>query len=352
MSRRAREGTALVQVARIALRFCRQVGEPHMVHRGRPLAIPTWVIAVMIIVAILQRRKTKSSQWAFWRERPSLWAEVFPHSSLPARSTFFHRYRRCHELLEKALKQGGREAIRRGWAQAECVAGDKSVIPARGRCPYPKSWRKTRKRVDYGAGWCKNNHHGWVWGYSYEVVVTAPGPGGVIWPLLASAAPANRHEQKSMLTKVAAIPPCTRFGLFDKGYDGNELAERFEDAASPRRRHFLCPEIRRSNTGKIPVKEHKRSRKRKRQAQRRQQRREFFQHPRQQRLYARRLITVEPYHERLKQLFELQDRVWHWGADNNRTQLLAAHFAYQTLLHYNHQLGNHNSHLQRLLDKL
>jgi hypothetical protein len=350
MSRRATDGAALVNVGRLARRFCRQAGEPHVVPRGRPLAIPSWVIAVMIIVALLQRRKTKSAQWAFWRERPALFERLFPGRRLPARSTFFCRYRTCHHLLERALRCGGREAVRRGWADAHCVAGDKSVIAARGRHPYPKRWRKRRKRVDYGAGWSYSAHQGWVWGYAYEVVVTAPGPGGVVWPLLASADPANRHEQKSMLTKVPALPRSTRWGLFDRAYDGNALAERFEDAAPGRR--FLCPEIRRSNVGKPPAKVHKCNRKRRRQAERRRRRREFFLRPAQQRRYARRLITVEPYNERVKRLFELQDRVWHWGAENNRTQLLAAHFAYQTLLHYNHRLGNHNAHLQWLFDKL
>jgi hypothetical protein len=38
-------------------------------------------------------------------------------------------------------------------------------------------------------------------------------------------------------------------------------------------------------------------------------------------------------------VFELE-HVWHRGLDNNRTQVLAAIFAYQVLLRYNHRHGN------------
>jgi len=42
---------------------------------------------------------------------------------------------------------------------------------------------------------------------------------------------------------------------------------------------------------------------------------------------------------------ELDDRVWHRGLDNNRTQLLAALFAYQLLVRYNHRRGHKNGQI-------
>jgi hypothetical protein len=38
--------------------------------------------------------------------------------------------------------------------------------------------------VDEQASWGYSPHHGWVYGYSYEVLVSAT-PGGLIFPLLA-----------------------------------------------------------------------------------------------------------------------------------------------------------------------
>ncbi|MBN1395915.1 MAG: hypothetical protein JW959_12910 [Pirellulales bacterium] len=69
-------------------------------------------------------------------------------------------------------------------------------------------------------------------------------------------------------------------------------------------------------------------------------------------LYARRGQTIEPFNDWLKLLFELDHRVWHRGLENNRTQLLAAIFAYQLLLRYNYRCGNHNGQAQWILDTL
>lgn len=54
-------------------------------------------------------------------------------------------------------------------------------------------------------------------------------------------------------------------------------------------------------------------------------------------------MTVEPFNERFKTLFEFHDRVWHRGLDNNRTQILAALFTYQLLLAYNRTRGRNNA---------
>ena len=51
-------------------------------------------------------------------------------------------------------------------------------------------------------------------------------------------------------------------------------------------------------------------------------------------------------------LFELTDRVWHRGLENNRTQLMAALFAYQTLVRYNHRRGNENGQVHWIPDML
>jgi hypothetical protein len=44
--------------------------------------------------------------------------------------------------------------------------------------------------------------------------------------------------------------------------------------------------------------------------------------------------------------------VWHRGLDNNRTQLLAAIFAYQLLVRYNHKKNQFNGQIRHLLDTL
>ena len=61
---------------------------------------------------------------------------------------------------------------------------------------------------------------------------------------------------------------------------------------------------------------------------------------------------MEPFHEWFKNSFELADRVWHRGLQNNQTQLLASLFAYQLLLRYNHRCGHRNGQVQWILDTL
>jgi hypothetical protein len=69
-------------------------------------------------------------------------------------------------------------------------------------------------------------------------------------------------------------------------------------------------------------------------------------------LYGRRSLTIEPFNSWFKQLFEVARNVWHRGLFNNRTQLLAAMFVYQSLVCHNHSLGNSNARLKCNLDTL
>jgi hypothetical protein len=69
-------------------------------------------------------------------------------------------------------------------------------------------------------------------------------------------------------------------------------------------------------------------------------------------LYARRKKTVEPFNQWFKSLFELDQRVRHRGLDNNRTQILAAIFAYQLLVRYNRRCGNDNGQIIWIMDAI
>jgi hypothetical protein len=86
--------------------------------------------------------------------------------------------------------------------------------------------------------------------------------------------------------------------------------------------------------------------------ERRRQRRLFLQSRTGKHLYARRKQTVEPFQQWLKSLFELDQKVWHRGLDNNRTQILTAIFAYQLLVRYTHRCGRQNGQIRWILDVL
>jgi hypothetical protein len=231
----------------------------------------------------------------------------------------------------------GTHAVRRGWADARSVAIDKSLVRARGKKrPYRR--KGAVRGVDPDAAWGYGDHDGWVFGYSYEVVVSA-GKQGVEWPLAASVDVASRSEQRSCLEKLEQLPPVTKYVLADSGYDSNAVGEAVEwkPDGRPTGRRFVCPQIQRPQVGRVRQPGSRETRQRQQHRRLRDARRKFNQSAHGRRLYRRRKVTVEPFNSRFKHAFDLNDRVWHWRLLNNQIMILAALVAYQTLLTYNHQ---------------
>ena len=325
MVARAREGTCLAALIALAIPLC-QAAERQCPRSGPgcPPSYPDWLMAVLIIVGVLARRKTKSAQYRYLTQHRTALGAALGLLRWPARATFFERYRRAQRLLAVAVKLQGRRAVSEGLADAATVAVDKSLLPARGPV-WPQRARQAGRTVrgaDRAATWGYSEHHGWVYGYSYEVLVTAT-PGSLVFLLLASVGTASRRAGASFGAQLEHLPDQTRHVLADRGYDKNEYGDRLEYDAQgrPTGRHFLCP----------PVERHR---------------------PASRRLYARRTRTVEPFNEWFKHLFELHERAWHRGLDNNHTQLLAAIFGYQLLVRFNHRCHRRNGQVQWLLDGL
>ena len=355
MSKHAMDGALLDQLVMLSIPLCQKAQS--LCPRpgpGRKPVIPDWVLGVMIMVAILLKKKTKSAHYVWWREHGTEFARWLPGQVFPARSTFFDRYRRVHHLYQQAIALQGREAVNQGWADARCVAGDKSLIAGRGPRWNVKDRDQGRvpRGVDIDTTWGYCQHDGWVQGYAFEVVVTAPNQ-GVVWPLLASADTASRSEQKTIRDKIPQLPTQTVYVLLDAGYDSNAVGEAVEWEGECRSgRRLLCPENPRPNTNRPRKLSSRETLARQRHRRLRGERKEFFLSRRGRALYARRKISVEPFHAQLKHLFELEDRVWHRGLDNNRTMLLGAIAAYQLLLTYNHSNGRPPANLQCLMDAL
>ena len=356
MAARAKEGTCLaawfamaVPVCRAAERQCPRSGP------GRPPIYPDWQMAMLIMIAVLARRKAKSAQYRYLTHRQTQLRAALGLPRWPARATFFDRYRRAHRLFQVAIKLQGRRAIAEGLAHAHTAAVDKSLLRAHGPA-WPQRARQAGRIVrgaDREATWGYSEHHGWVYGYSYEVVVTAT-RGGPVFPLLASAGTASRSEGTSFGPQIEHLPPQTRYVLADRGYDKNEYGDRLEYDAPGRRtgRHFLCPPVHRHRPARRRGPPCTQNRHVRLARQRRERRIAFYRRPASRRRYARRTRTVEPFNEWFKNLFDLHAHAWHRGLDNNCTQLLAAVFGYQLLLRLNHRCHRRNGQIQWLLDGL
>ena len=356
MCARAMEGSCLAMLVGMAKPLC-QAAEQESPRRGpgRPPQHADWALALLIMVAILKKKKSKTSQYRFLNEHRQDLQRWSGLTAFPSRSTYFDRYRRAHRLFQVAMRLQGRQALREGLTDARTVAVDKSLLAARGPA-WPQCARQDGRIVrgaDRQATWGYSEHHGWVYGYSYEVIVSAT-PGALVFPLLASADIASRSEGVSFGAQIQHLPPQTINVLADRGYDKNEYGDLLEYDAQgcPTGRHFLCPPVnlhRPARRSGPPCQQNRRVRLAR---QRRERRIKFYHSRRGRRCYARRTRTVEPFNGWLKNLFDLHDRVWHRGLDNNRTLLLAAIFAYQLLVRLNYRLCLPNGQIQWLLDTL
>jgi hypothetical protein len=355
MGKRAKEGTcvrALVQLAMPLLKAADQ--QRPRTGRGAKPAIPDWVMAGLIMIVLIKKKKTKAAQYRFLAKHQRAIAGWLGSEKFPSRATYYRRYRSAHRFFRTAVRVQGERAIVEGVTDARDVAVDKSLIAAQG-----KPWHQRQRRrgkvpagVDRQAAWGYSEHDDWTYGYSFEVVVSST-PKATVLPLLASADVASASEPRSFVEKIAELPASTQMVSADSGYDANYVGEGVEYDEDGRRtgRRFLCPENPRNN-GRPKTKPCGADASRARSRELRRRRRQFLESARGRRVYGRRKKSVEPFNQWFKSLFELEHRVWHRGLDNNRTQLLAALFVYQLLVRYNHKQGRSNGRVRWILDAL
>lgn len=350
----AREGTILAQLIRLSVPLVK-AAEKQLPRAGpgAPPTYPEWQIAVLIMVAVAARRKSKSAQFRFLYERRDLLMRLLNMTAFPVRSTYFSRYRRAQAIFNRAVTLQGRKAVEEGVTNPEAASVDKSLLTARGP-EWPKAAREEGRRprgVDEEAAWGYSEYRGWVYGYSYEVVVSAT-KGSVVCPLLVSVGTANASEHHTFGEKIKDLPSGTQYVLADAGYDSNAHGEAVEKRAdgTPTGRCFVCPLQRRG--GKPSVGRYPHRGRRERSRLHRARRSAFYNSSRGQQLYRQRGLTVEPFNDWFKGRFDLGTSVWHRGLANNLTQVTAAIFVYQLLLRYHRKCGGKNGNIQWILDAL
>jgi hypothetical protein len=355
MGRRAKAGTVLPELVELALPMLQEAERqfPRTGPGAKP-DIPDWVMAAMIMIALLSKKKTKSAQYRFLSERRRDIGTWLGYSRFPSRATYFRRYCRTHRLYREAIRLQGQQAIAEGIADPDLVAADKSMIEGQGPDWHAQDRRSgaTPAGVDIDTTWGYSKHDGWVQGYSFEVVVTAT-PGSVVFPLLASVDTASVSETRTFDDKIDLLPEGVKRVLADSGYDTNHLGERVEFDGQGERsgRRFVCPPNPRNNKRK-KTKPGGADASRARSRQLREQRIKYYRSRRGRQQYARRRKTVEPFNQWLKSLFELEGRVWHRGLDNNQTQIMGSIFVYQLLVRYNHCCGKENGRIRWILDTM
>src|ERR1039458_5134861 len=230
MGRRAKAGTCLASLARMAVPLCQQAQcECPRTGPGRKPDIPDWVMAVLIMVAVLKRKKSKSAQYPCVAEYRGELADSLGSRKFPERSTYFDRYRRAHRLFRLACKLQGQRAIDEGLVNPRDVAADKTMVAARGPLWHASDRRQDRipkglPGVDRQSDWGRSQHDGWVQGYSMEVVVSAT-KDTTVFPLLASASTASAKETQTVDGKIDELPEATENVTADRSYETNKMGE-------------------------------------------------------------------------------------------------------------------------------
>ena len=133
MGTRAKAGTHLKSLVKMAVpllktaeRQCPRTGP------GDKPKIPDWLMAALIMVAIVKKKKSKSAQYRFLCEARQELATWLGNRRFPSRATYFRRYRRAYKLFRAAIREQGRKAAAEGVTDVKDVAVDKSLIPAKG----------------------------------------------------------------------------------------------------------------------------------------------------------------------------------------------------------------------------
>jgi hypothetical protein len=356
MGNRTSAGASLQALIRMAMQLMKKVEcEYPRTGPGAKPTVPDWFMGLLIMVAVLKRKKSKAAQLRFSQDKAyrRLIGEITGENRFPTRSMFYRRYHRAHLMFSKAIELQADLAIAEDVADARQVAVDKSLIAAQGPPWHTRDQKKGKiaRGVDCEAAWGYSEHDGWVYGYSFEIAVSCK-RGTTVFPLMASVGMASAAEVRTFADKIDRLHPDVESVSADSGYDANELGERIEFDEHGRRtgRRFLCPQnVRNTANRKLqPCTSPRQARSR----ELRQGRKRYFESPRGKQLYRRRSRTVEPFNSWIKSLFELDQRVWHRGLANNQTQILAAICTYQLLVRYNHRCGNHNGRLRWLIDTI
>jgi hypothetical protein len=181
------------------------------------------------MIALLAKKQSKSAQYRYLVSHRAAIAAWLENDAFRSRSGYFRRYRRAPRLYQTALQLQGAQAIADGVVHPRHGAVDKSLLEAAGPPGHQRERQagKVRAGVDVEGAWGRSEHDGWVYGYSYEVVVGST-PHQVVFPLLASVDTASAAETQTFAPKIADLPQATQTGSADSAYDANHLGEQVE----------------------------------------------------------------------------------------------------------------------------
>lgn len=133
MGKQAKTDKRLSDLVKLAIPMLQQAERETKRGRGARPVIPDWAMAGMIMIVVLKKKKSKAAQFRYLSERHRAIAQWLDCPKFPSRASYYRRYRRPHQIYTTAILLQGEQAIKEGIVDPEVVAGDKSLIHAKGQ---------------------------------------------------------------------------------------------------------------------------------------------------------------------------------------------------------------------------
>ena len=322
------------------LKLLEKIGEIHapptQPKLGHPYDYSELVMLKVFLLMILKKIKQFTALYRYLSAHPEM-RSACGLVQMPDESTIRKRLKQLAPTLKRQIRAWSREVLKQAAESAEVVAVDKKMIEAQGPLWHVSDRKQNKipdrlRGVDRDSTWSRSAYRGWVQGYGLHLAVNAT-PGGLIVPVWAEVTTNSTAEAKVASELEAELPTDTKRVLGDESYDDPELRARLVRYQNHLlERALLVP---------IEVKERTPG----------QRRREANRYQRERRLYRRRRVSIEPFFDRLDQVFGIEP-TWMKGLANNRSIGLLWVAGYLLLMLHQIAQGVNPEHVKQLIDIL
>src|SRR5205085_1722069 len=108
MGKRAKDGTCVGSLVRMAVPMLKAAEQqcPRTGPGAKP-DIPDWVMAGLIMIVMIKKKKSKAAQYRFLSEHQRQIAGWLGCAAFPSRATYYRRYRRAGKFFRTAIRVQG-----------------------------------------------------------------------------------------------------------------------------------------------------------------------------------------------------------------------------------------------------
>ncbi len=306
---------------------------------ARPLVYSELVMVKIMLVMLLKKIKKYKQLERFLNQNPTV-AAACGITRSPHRKTLKLRIEGLSGKMRQRIRAVSGRLLHILDYEPQICALDSSLIKACGPLWHKKDREAGRippnlRNVDTESTWGFSPSRGWVQGYKGHAMITAD-PLSAIIPTDSQLTCAHVADNVPAPSFIAHLLPSVKYLLADGTYDDGKLIALSEQRANGKyiTRRLVVP---------IEIKKHT--------PPSRRQYGLWFATPFAQKLYKQRGVSVEPFWERLKRLFEIEP-LWKKGEKFACALFQMAVLAYLIIMFANVLTFNHPADFQAVLGGL